>query len=262
MITSPNNERVKAVRALQTRRRAREKAGRFVVEGARLLREAIRVGARVAEVFYTEAYAASPEGRDLLGALSERGAFLAAVDERVMVEMSDTQTPQGVLAVLPLPRLEPPEDVSFALVVDAVSDPGNLGTIMRAAASAGVPLLIAASGTVDLTNPKVVRSAMGAHFRLPVERLSWEGIAARLEGRAIFLADVGTGVPYTRVDWTQPCALIVGGEARGPGDAAARLAHARVTIPMPGGMESLNVAMAASILLFEAVRQRSERAGG
>ncbi len=261
MITSSNNERVKAVRGLQTRRRAREKAGRFVIEGSRLLHEAVQAGVPVAEVFYSEAYAASPEGQATLDVLSGSGALLAAVDERVMVEMSDTQTPQGVLAVLPVPRLEPPEDASFTLVVDAISDPGNLGTIMRVAAAAGVPLMIAASGTVDFTNPKVVRGAMGAHFRLPVERLSWEGIAARLEERAVFLAEAGSGTPYYRIDWTQPCALIVGGEARGSGDAAARLAHARVTIPMPGGMESLNVAMATSILVFEVARQRSEQAG-
>ncbi len=85
--------------------------------------------------------------------------------------------------------------------------------------------------------------------------------AARLEERAVFLAEAGSGTPYYRIDWTQPCALIVGGEARGSGDAAARLAHARVTIPMPGGMESLNVAMATSILVFEVARQRSEQAG-
>ena len=108
-----------------------------------------------------------------------------------MQAMSDTETPQGVLATLPLPDVRPPEDFAFALVSDAVSDPGNLGTIMRAAAAAAVPLLIVASGTVDPFNPKVVRSAMGAHFRLPVERLSWDGIRERLAGRAIFLADIG-----------------------------------------------------------------------
>lgn len=261
MITSTSNQRVKDVRALQARRRSREKAGRFVIEGTRLVSEAIAAGAPVAEVYYTEDYAAGAEGRAVLDGLSRLGGVLSPVDEAVMGAMSDTETPQGVLAVLPTPALAPPADPDFVLVIDAVSDPGNLGTIMRAAASAGVPLMVAASGTVDVTNPKVVRAAMGAHFRLPVRQRSWEGIAAQLSDYTVFLADSGSGATYHRVDWTQRCALIVSDEAHGPSQPAARLAAARVTIPMPGGMESLNVAMATSILLFEWVRQHTPADG-
>lgn len=258
MITSVNNDRVKEVRALQARRRSREKAKRFVVEGTRLLREAVLTQTPLGEVFYTGDYAASADGRDLLGQLSELGPALMPVDDGVMQAMSDTETPQGILATVPFLDLRPPEDFAFALVADAVSDPGNLGTIMRAAAASAVPLLIFASGTVDPYNPKVVRAAMGAHFRLPLEQLSWGGIGERLAGRAIFLADIGSGAPYFDVDWRQPCALIVSDEAHGPSEDAARLAHARVTIPMPGRTESLNVAMATSVLLFERVRQQAQ----
>ncbi len=256
MITSVSNERVKEVRALQAKRRAREKAGRFVVEGTRLVREAANSPAQLVEVFYTEDFASSPEGEPLIDTLSARGPALTAVSDAVMQAMSDTETPQGILAVAALPELPAPDDFSFALVCDAVSDPGNLGTIMRAAASAAVPVLMLSGGTVDPFNPKVVRAAMGAHFRLPIRRLSWHGIEKRLAGRAIFLADTGSGAPYHDVNWTQPCALIVSDEAHGPGEEARRLAHARVTIPMPGGMESLNVAMATTVLLFEWVRQQ------
>lgn len=261
MITSTSNQRVKDVRALQARRRARDKAGRFVIEGTRLAGEAIAAAAPVAEVYYTEAYAADAEGRAVLDGLSRLGGVLSPVDETVMGAMSDTETPQGVLAVLPTPALTPPDDPDFVLVIDGVSDPGNLGTIMRAAASAGVPLMLAASGTVDVTNPKVVRAAMGAHFRLPVRQRSWEGITAMLSDQTVFLADSGGGAAYHRIDWRQPCALIVSDEAHGPSEHAARLAAARVTIPMPGGMESLNVAMATSILLFEWVRQHTPADG-
>lgn len=257
MITSLSNDRVKEVRALQARRRTREKSRRFIIEGERLVREALLTATLITDVFYTEDYAANESGRELLAGLSELGPSLMPVSEEVMGAMSDTETPQGVLAIAPFPKLRAPEDFSFALVSDAVSDPGNLGTIMRAAASAAVPLLIVAPGTVDPYNPKVVRAAMGAHFRLPVMQLSWEGIGSRLANRAIFLADIGTGAAYYDVDWTQPCALIISDEAHGPGTDAARLAHARITIPMPGGMESLNVAMATSILLFERVRQQN-----
>lgn len=257
MITSTSNDRVKAIRALQARRRQREKEGRFVIEGVRLAQEAVLTGSPVEEVYYTADFAADPSGRALLDELSTLGATLMDVSDEVMQAISDTQTPQGVLAALPLPRLAPPEGLTFALVLDGISDPGNLGTILRAAAAAAVPLVIAAPGTVDPTNPKVVRAAMGAHFRVPIRRLSWEGIAAQLAEHVLFLADIGSGAPYYRVDFTQACALIVSDEAHGPGDEAARLAHARVTIPMPGGMESINAAMATSILLFEMVRQRA-----
>jgi TrmH family RNA methyltransferase len=257
MITSLSNERVKKVIGLQARRTARRKAGLFVIEGTRLVCDAVEAGVPFSEVFYTEEYGASAEGRAVLDAVSDKRGMLLAVDEPVMQAMSDTQTPQGILVTLPPPQLEVPEDYSFALIIDGVSDPGNMGTIMRAAASAGVPVMMVTSGTVDLTNPKVVRSAMGAHFRLPVQALSWQGIASRLADKAIFLADVRNGSPYYQVDWTQPCALIVSEEAHGASQEAVELAHAYVTIPMPGQMESLNVAMASSILLFEMVRQRS-----
>lgn len=260
MITSQHNERIKRVRALQSRRQARRKARRFVIEGARLVREAALIGVPVEEVFYTPAFAATAEGKELLDRLSALGAVLLSVDEPLMRLMSDTQTPQGILAVLPEPALAPPPDPSYMLIVDGVADPGNLGTIMRAAAAAAVPLMIITGGTVDPTNPKVVRSAMGAHFRLPIWQMSWESLAERLAGYAIFLASAGGGIPYFKVDWTQRSALIIGGEARGPSEHALQLAHAQVCIPMPGGMESLNAAMAASILIFEMVRQRMERA--
>lgn len=257
MITSPSNERVKRVRALQQKRRARLKAARFVIEGTNLIREAVVTGTAVEEVFYTEAFAGSPEGISLLEDLSRLGASFHVVDDPVMQVMSDTVTPQGILAVLPTPQLSPPDDLPFALIIDRIADPGNMGTVMRAAAGAGVPLMIVTTGTVDLTNPKVIRSAMGAHFRLPVRHLSWEGIAHHLAEHVIFLAESSSGAPYFNVDWRQRCALIVSDEAHGPSEEARQLAHAYVTIPMPGGIESLNVATATGILLFEMVRQRT-----
>lgn len=257
MITSTTNSRIKHVIGLQSRRHARRKANQFVIEGVRLIREAAVTSVPVEQVFYTPTFASSPDSPALLDQLSQRGAVLMAVDDAVMAAMSDTETPQGILAVLPLLSLEPPEDTTFALVVDGVSNPGNLGTLMRSAAAAGVQLMIITAGTVDPTNPKVVRSAMGAHFRLPIQQLSWEGVASRLSGHTLFLASISSGAPYYDVDWNQPCALIVSEEAHGPSEGALRQAHAFVTIPMPGRTESLNVAMATSILIFEMVRQRA-----
>lgn len=257
MITSLNNDRVKRVRLLQSKRRVRQTEQRFVVEGSNLLREVVETRSPIDEVYYTQVFAHTDEGRDLIDSLSRIGATLLLVDEAVMRAMSDTITPQGIIGVLPFAFPAPSEEATFALIIDTISDPGNLGTIMRTAAAAGVPQMILAAGTVDVTNPKVVRGAMGAHFRLPVQNLSWEGVASRYAEQAIFLADVGSGMAYYDADWKQPCALIVSDEAHGPGPAARALAHAIVTIPMPGRIESLNVAVATGILLFEMTRQRT-----
>jgi TrmH family RNA methyltransferase len=142
------------------------------------------------------------------------------------------------------------------LVLDQLRDPGNLGTILRSAEAAGAGEVVLAPGTVDLYNPKVVRGAIGAHFRLPVADLEWPAIGERVMGRAVWLADASGDMLYDAVDWRAPSALIVGGEAAGAGDHAAALATGRVCIPMAGNTESLNAAMAATVIMFEAARQR------
>lgn len=256
MITSPTNDRVKRVRALQSRRVIRRKTGRFVIEGPNLIHEAVLAGAGLEEVFHTPDYTESEEGISLIQAAAQSGALITPVDPAIMQIMSDTQTPQGILGIVETPALPYPEDCSFALIIDGIADPGNMGTIMRTAAAAAVPLTIITAGTVDVTNPKVIRSAAGAHFRLPIRQFSWEAIPERLEGRVLFLADSGSGSPYDRVNWAQPCALIVSEEAHGPSEGAQRTAHARIQIPMPGPVESLNVSVATGILLFELIRQR------
>ncbi len=253
MITSAQNERVKYIRSL-ARRRVRQREGRFVVEGTRLVDEVVRAGVKPALVLYTEAWARSPDGKRLLPLLRpvDEGDWL--VSETVLAACADTRTPQGVLGVLPFVDLRPRS--GLILILDGIQDPGNLGTILRSAEAAGAGLVCLAPNTVDLYNPKVVRGAMGAHFRLPVTSLDWPAIAKRVAGRAVWLADASGDVAYDAVDWTQPLALIVGGEATGSGQEASALATGSVSIPMVGGAESLNAAMAATVLLFEAARQQ------
>jgi len=191
----------------------------------------------------------------LLEAFADVGKPGTAVSEEVMRAISDTQTPQGLLAVVPISEKPPKE--GLLLIVDRLRDPGNLGTILRSAWAAGVGQLVTTKGTVDIYSPKVVRGAMGAHFHLslaPDKR--WEEIEPLLEGRQILLAEARGEVAYHEVDWSKPSALIIGGEAEGASEEAKRLAHKRVYIPMPGGAESLNAAVAASIIIFEAVRYR------
>ena len=256
MIISVANEKVKYVRSLY-RRRVRYRERRFVIEGVRLMEEAFRAGIVPALLFYNEGLDAVPGGRELLAEMQKVGAPAFAVSEGVMKALADTVSPQGVLAVVPFVELDPPPSLSLALVVDRLRDPGNLGSILRSANAAGVEQVILAPKTVDPYNPKVVRGAMGAHFRLPIVALSWPEIAEALAGVQVLLADVRAEQAYYEVDWTQPSALIVGGEAHGASPEAMELAAATIAIPMPGEAESLNAAMAASVILFEAARQRS-----
>lgn len=229
----------------------------MVVEGARLVLEALDAGVPVRTGFYTAEFAADVEGRALVDRLARRGISRWRVTPEVMAAMSDTATPQGILLVLPPPALPPRQPAGWVLILDQLRDPGNLGTIMRAAWAAGVAQLLLPPGTVDLTNPKVVRAGMGAHFYVPARRAPWEAVREIVAGYRVWLAEAGRGTPYEAVDWRGDVALIVGGEATGAGAEARALAAGRcVYIPMAPGVDSLNAAMATSILLFEAARQR------
>ncbi|HNS51166.1 MAG TPA: RNA methyltransferase [Anaerolineae bacterium] len=253
MITSPHNERVKQVRAL-VRRRVREREARFVVEGTRLVEELVRAGVRPALAFYTPDWLASSPGQILRPALDQAEAGAWLVSETVLEACSETESPQGVIAVAPFVQLRPRP--GLILILDRLRDPGNVGTILRSAQAAGAGQVILTPETVDLYNPKVVRGAMGAHFRLPIARLGWDAVRDRAAGRAVRLADARGKVAYDAVDWVAPSALIVGGEAAGAGHEARTLAVEEIFIPMAPESESLNAAMAATVILFEAARQQ------
>lgn len=251
MLTSLTNDRVKLIQKLQTQRKARETEGKFVVEGTRLVEEAVLSGVPLDYVFYCE-----PDDRaqTLLDRLTKQGLETVEVSPAVMKACADTEHPQPLLAVLPLVNIKPLAN-SLLLICDRLSDPGNLGTLLRTAAAAHVDSTLLAPGTVDPFNPKVVRGSMGAHFRIPIEPLDWDQIKTRTQGLQVRLAEATGEARYDEVDWTQPSALIVGSEADGPSPQARALANQSIFIPMPGGSESLNAAVAGSVILFEAVRQ-------
>jgi TrmH family RNA methyltransferase len=259
MITSVRNAKIKWVRGLQGRARTRREEGAFVIEGVRLAEEALQAGWRPRLVLYTEDLSA--RGREAVRGFQDLGAEALAVTPEVMVASSDTRTPQGILVVLSGRAPSLPANPDFLLILDEVRDPGNLGATLRTAAAAGVDAAFLAPGTVDPYAPKVLRAGMGAHFRLPVMRLDWGAIESYLgqidPPPRVYLADSGAGDPYMKVDLRRSLALIVGGEAEGAGETAHHLAQSRVHIPMPGRMDSLNAAIAAAILLFEVVRQRT-----
>lgn len=243
------------MRALQRQARLRHELGTFVVEGARLANEALMSGWTIRQALYTESLAqSSPE---LARALEAR-RVAEVVSESVMEVASDTQSPQGVILEVELKTAALPQDLTFALILDGIADPGNLGTLLRSAAAADCDVVLCGPGCADPFSPKVVRSGMGAHFRQPILSQNWAAIAKLVAQHKLhcFLAEAWQGQPYDQEDYTAPLALILGGEARGSGDEAAKLQPTPVQIPMPGRIESLNVATAGSILLFEIVRQR------
>lgn len=187
------------------------------------------------------------------------------VDPAVMRSVADTETPQGVVAVVEmpaadLPRLDPRS--AFVLVIDGVRDPGNLGTLLRAGAAAGCTAVVTIAGSADVYAPKVVRAAMGAHFRVPVlAETSWQWLGPALASLpAIYGADASATLPYDAADWRHGAAVVIGNEDHGLGVEARQWCRGTVSIPMARGVESLNAAVSGAIILFEVVRQR--RAAG
>jgi TrmH family RNA methyltransferase len=257
MITSTANARIKAARKLH-RARARRQQQRLLIEGVRLVEDAWQAGVRPEILFVEpERLAGNLRGEALVETLTASGVLALSCTPDVFAALTETVTPQGLAAIVPLPAFTPPANPTLVLVLDRVRDPGNAGTLLRSAEAAGVELVIFGPETVDLYNDKVVRAAMGGHFRLPVLQLAdWDTIDAHLSAAgARYLADATGATAYDAVDWCGPAVLIVGGEAEGAGDDARRRATPLV-IPMAGATESLNAAIAGSIMLFEAARQR------
>jgi TrmH family RNA methyltransferase len=240
---------------LQRRSKARRKYAQLVLEGVRLIGDAVDAGVLPDFAFVTEdALRENDALRTLITHLETTGIDCLRVTPNLLGEMSDTETPQGVLAVFPWPEPTTPDDASLVLVIDGWRDPGNLGTALRTAAAAGVPLVALMPGTVDATNPKVLRAGMGAHFRVPVRSLGWDELRAQFPEHTVYLADMGGETPYDAADWTRPALVVVGEEAHGLSDDARALPHSTLHIPMQRDTESLNAAVSASLLIYAARR--------
>jgi TrmH family RNA methyltransferase len=278
VITSPSNPKVALLHSLHSPKgRAGERA--FLVEGPHVVGAAPDAGVFPFLVLYhPETLERTAEGRTLLARIlqeAENGQIEALeASERALAHACDTQTPQGVAGAVSLDavaaeKLRARRRGRFRpllLVLDELADPGNLGTILRSALAADVDEVLLTRRCVDPYHPKVVRAAAGVHFRLPIlAQQSWEQIAGRLAGAPkttqALLSEAGGERPYYEYDLTRRTALLIGNEARGPSSEARRLATSSVSIPMWNGVESLNAAIAASILLFEAARQQRNKPG-
>lgn len=256
MITSNANPKIKWVRSLLTQPKARRVEGVFVIEGVRLIEEALHANYPLRLLLHT------PNLNERAAAIRQiceaRAISIETVAPQVLDSLSDTQTPQGVLAIAEQRPLDLPSSINFLLIADEVRDPGNLGTMLRSAAAFGCDAVALAPGCADVFSPKVLRAAMGAHFHLSIVQAVWDEIAAlvALHGLHPFVAAARQGVSCDAADLRQPLALMIGGEAQGAGEQAFALAAETLQIPMPGAAESLNAAMAAAILLYEVTRQR------
>jgi len=262
VITSSQNSKIKLVRALLGRAKERRDANAFVVEGVRLVEEAVISNWGFQFALYDESL--NERGKSLVERLKSRSVEVDEISERLMQSLSETEAPQGILAVVEisnLPILRQAQDrvsnsLNFVLIPDQIRDPGNIGTLLRTAAATGVQAVLLPPDTTDAFAPKVIRSGMGAHFRLPIHAMTWDEIRAQTNGLQIYLADM-EGSSCWETDLRQPLALIIGGEAEGASDEARKLATQKISIPMVGNIESLNAGVAGSVLMFEIMRQRS-----
>lgn len=239
-------------------RRTREEEGLFVAEGVRAVEDlaASQLGVRYA--VHVSTLGDMPRGRALLSALRARGIGVHEVDERDFREWADTETPQGILAVAEIPRatldaIPLDADPAVILVLDAVQDPGNFGTLVRTAEALGAAGVVSLPGTVDPWNPKSVRAAMGSSFRLPVVESDWETLEPWLAERGV--ATVASAVAATPLEsLPRRAALVLGNEGAGVSADTLRRAELVLGIPLRGRAESLNVAAAGAILLHELLR--------
>ena len=258
VITSNSNNKIKLVRALQSRRRNRQSESAFVAEGVRLVEEAVSVLWPMDYVLYDETL--SDRGQALIDQLhANSNVEIAQITPKLMREISDTEAPQGILGVCKRQVLPLPPKPTFIIIADQIRDPGNMGTLLRTAEAGGADAVLLTPGTVDAFSPKVMRGGMGAHFYLPIHHEDWPEIESYCREIPVFLTTTEGGVPLWEANFQQACALLIGGEAFGATQEGMNLAKNAITIPMHGRVESLNAAIAAGIVIAEVLRQRYDQ---
>ena len=266
MITSTANKTVKQIVQWQEKARERKKEGIFLAEGRKMFEEAPKHWIR--EVYVScGALEKIKEKQDLSNASVleklQRVGYEIVTDE-VFAKMSDTRSPQGILTVLKRPQYKPEdlfeEKAGLYIVLEHLQDPGNLGTILRTAEGAGVTGVIMTTQTVDLFNPKTIRSTMGSIYRVPfVYTDDLPGLIGQMREKGIrtYAAHLAGTTYYDSVSFREPTAFLIGNEGNGLTQETAALADAYIKIPMEGSVESLNAAVATALLVYEAHRQRN-----
>lgn len=263
MITSTSNANIKEVVQLRKKSKARSQAGAFLVEGIRMIQEVPKE--RLVKLYVTEGFYKKYQQELEVLRSKERGVKPELVSDTVFAYMSDTKTPQGVLGIVKQvdysmrELLEVTEGKPHLMVLDNLQDPGNLGTIFRTAEAAGVTGILMSRDCVDIYNPKTIRSTMGAIYRMPfvyVDDLQKAIGTLKEHGVHTYAAHLDGKHAYDQEDYREGTAFFIGNEGNGLRPEIAACADTWIRIPMHGQVESLNAAVAASVLMFEVSRQR------
>lgn len=261
VITSKKNERIREARQLQ-QKKYRDQRGLFYLEGVRLVEEGLATP-YVETIFFTSRLTDTPRGTELIRKASEKRIPSFSCTEPVFGELTDTVQTQGVVAVAKKPTW-PRFCAGVMLIADCIQDPGNMGTLLRTAVGAGCRGLFVVDGSVDLYNPKVLRSSMGAIFHVPHWVLDRSEVLELIEEQksTLVIADLVDSQVHWDVKYPHNMAVVIGNEARGVHQDFRDAADLRVQIPLMGSVESLNAPVAAGVLLYEILRQhRSETRG-
>lgn len=263
-ILSPQNPVIKEAKLLK-QKKAREEKRLFFIEGIRFVEEGLKEKITIERIFVSDQLCQAKGGAEILSTISAGKYEVYSLPDKLFRELSDTENPQGILAIVRSIHRNLEDILSvgdFYIVLDSLQDPGNLGTIIRTADAAGVSGIIISKGSVDLYNPKVLRSTMGSVFHVPISfspDLSHTLRQLKSKGIRTYAAHLKGTADYFEVDMGQGAAIIIGNEANGINDEVAVQADTLVKIPMSGKAESLNASVAASLLMYEVVRQRRSR---
>lgn len=256
MLTSSSNAQIRRILALNTSAKARRREACFVAEGKKLVQEMPR---ELLEKVYI-----SSDRVDEYAEILQRMPEVETITPELFAKISDTLTPQGILAVVRQPAYEREELLKGAqpllLMMEDVQDPGNVGTMIRTAEGAGVTGVLMSTGCADIFQPKTVRSTMGSIYRMPFRRVkdfSSEVLYYKEQGVRIYATLLGARQDYTAASYREPTGFLIGNEGKGLSKEMATLADVKIRIPMEGKVESLNASISAALCLYEAHRQRS-----
>lgn len=261
-ITSIQNSQIKHLRSLE-KNKYRKQEGKFVIEGIRMMEEALDADIGLDAIYYSQALLDTTRGKALFERLQDRVLKIYLLSDHLMKQAGFTETPQGIIAIASQLRFSLDvllkNENPFFLMLDQIQDPGNLGTLIRTADAAGISGVILTVGTADLYNLKTIRATMGSLFHLPiiVQQDALETIAVlQTEGIQVLAAALQTDSYFYEADFTRPTAVMIGNEGQGLSEEVLEAVDMKIKIPILGKAESLNAAAAGAILLYEGTRHR------
>ncbi|KXZ39338.1 RNA methyltransferase, TrmH family [Alkalithermobacter thermoalcaliphilus JW-YL-7 = DSM 7308] len=254
-ITSKENEKIKYIKSL-LKKKNRVKEKKYIIEGYRIVKDAFYKSVAIDCVVLSDNF--DQKYSDFIEEIKNKNVSIYMVSDKLFKEISDTDNPQGILAVVKyeiknLRKIISSKDLNFVLILDRIQDPGNMGTIIRTADAAGVDAIVLLKGCVDIYNPKVIRSTMGSIFNTNIIESEDEGVLTYIKenGFKIISSTLNTNNYYNKIDYKGKIALVVGNEANGVSKEIIDLSDELVKIPIYGQAESLNAAIASALLMYE-----------